>query len=84
MSKTFEERLEERKETFCKEIGTYDTIKPAVKSFYGRGAEWGYHEGINAAIDMLRNEKAIDDHLGMHERSLDEWADWLEGQFKDE
>lgn len=46
------------------------------------GAQWGYREGIKAAIEMLRNEKAIDDHLGMHERSHDEFADWLEEKFE--
>lgn len=82
MSKTFDEKLDTRAAEFDnkwhEDYPEGMTVAPYVNQdvpeiCYRDGAEYGYREGIAAAVEMLRKEDR---------ESYYDAAEWLEEQFK--
>ena len=95
MSKTFEEKLENKnlqiviRHHIPDDIDAIeDFILDQKQSAFRDGAQWAYLEGIKAAIEMLRSDaaqlKAKDCYRNGHCPDGNEFADWLEQQFKEE
>jgi len=78
MSKAFETELKIR-------AATNDSF---AMSNYANGVDcgqWAYREGIKAAISMLRKEEATEIYV-FHSGDFtnNNWAEWLEQQFREE